>query len=109
MAANPFPGWLADVASDAVVVRPDDIIAEANGNLWTFGLDEDERAIVTPGMVEQFIRTVAAARSQWLAENRAGQMHFYCWHDCQADQLRFSLVSADHAALPFACPTEPTA
>jgi hypothetical protein len=36
-------------------------------------------------------------------------MRFYCWHDTQAGQLRFSLVSACHAALPFECPIEPAA
>lgn len=28
-------------------------------------------------------------------------MTFYCWHDEQASQLRFSLVSASHGRLPF--------
>ena len=33
-------------------------------------------------------------------------MRFYCWHDAQAGQLRFSLVSAGLEPLPFGCPVE---
>jgi len=35
-------------------------------------------------------------------------MIFYCWHDRQARQLRFSLVSSAHGRLPFACEIEVT-
>jgi hypothetical protein len=108
MAAGPFPWWLAEVAADAVVVRPDDIIAEASGNLWTFGLDDDQRVATTLAAVEEFVRAVAAARRGWLADHGLGPMRFYCWHDAQAGQLRFSLVSAGPAALPFRCPVDPT-
>ena len=34
-------------------------------------------------------------------------MQFYCWHDAQAGQLCFSLVSVGGAGLPFGCPIEP--
>ena len=64
--ANPFPEWLAEVAADAVVVRPDDVTAEARGNLWTFGLSAEQRAVVTSAEVEEFVRAVAAARGRWL-------------------------------------------
>jgi hypothetical protein len=107
MAANPFPEWLAEVAADAVVVRPDDVTAEARCNLWTFGLSAEQRAAVTVAEVEEFVRAVVAARGRWLAARGAGPMRFYCWHDAQAGQLRFSLVSAGAAPLPFGCPIEP--
>jgi hypothetical protein len=109
MATNPFPEWLSEVAADAVVVQPGDAVVEARGNLWTFGLDDEQRAAVTPADVEAFVRAVVAARGRWLAENAAGPMRIYCWHDAQAGQLRFSLVSAGHAGLPFGCPVEPVA
>ena len=48
VAASPFPGWLAEVAADAVVVRPEAVDAEARGNLWTFGLSPAQRAAVGP-------------------------------------------------------------
>ena len=103
LATSPFSGWLAEVEAAAVVVQPDDIIAEAHGNLWTFGLDDKQRASVTPDEVEAFIRAVLVARGRWLTERQAGPMRFYCWHDAQAGQLRFSLVSAVHDSLPFGC------
>ncbi|MCE9560831.1 MAG: hypothetical protein K8U57_02130 [Planctomycetes bacterium] len=109
MATNPFPGWLGEVAADAVVVEPSDVVVEARGNLWTFGLDDEQRATVAPADVEEFVRAVVAARGQWLAKRGLGPMRFYCWHDAQAGQLRFSLISTSHAALPFECPVEPVA
>jgi len=109
LATNPFPEWLAEVASAAVVVRPDDIIAEARGNLWTFGLDDEQRTAVTPAAAEEFVRAVVAARARWLAERGAESMQFYCWYDAQAGQLRFSLVSAAHSTLPFTCLIDPAA
>ena len=104
---NPFLGWLAEVASDPVVVCPDDILVEAQRNLWTFGLGADQQAAVAPAEVEEFVRAVVAARGRWLASCGAGPMRFYCWHDGQAGQLRFSLVSVSPARLPFGCPVEP--
>lgn len=109
MSANPFPGWLAEVAADEVVVRPDDVAAEARGNLWTFGLDAGQRAAVTPAEAEAFVRAVAVARSVWLAARRVGPMRLYCWHDEMAGQLRLSLVTASGAALPFSCQIDPAA
>jgi len=35
-------------------------------------------------------------------------MIFYCWHDFQVRQLRFSLVSKSHGRLPFGCETKQT-
>ena len=36
-------------------------------------------------------------------------MLFYCWHEAQTRQLRFSLVSAAHGRLPFGCAVDPEA
>jgi hypothetical protein len=107
VAATPFSEWHAEVAADAVVVRPDDITTEARGNQRSFRLDDGHRAAVAPSEVEEFVRAIAAARGRWLTERGAGPMRFYCWHDAQAGQLRFSLVSAGQAALPFGCPVDP--
>jgi hypothetical protein len=107
--ANPFPRWLPEVAADAVVVQPDDFITEARGNLWTFGLDDEQRAAVTPAEIEAFVRAVALARGRWLTARGARSMRFYCWYDAMAGQLRLSLVSVGSGQLPFKCPVEPTA
>jgi hypothetical protein len=104
---NPFPGWLTEVAADAVVIHPDDLIIEARGNLWTSGLDDEQRAAATSAQIEEFVRAVAEARGRWLSERGAGSMRFYCWHDAQAGQLRLSLVSVGSGPLPFECPVAP--
>ncbi|WP_242607271.1 hypothetical protein [Comamonas thiooxydans] len=36
-------------------------------------------------------------------------MLFYCWHDAQTRQLRFSLVSSTHGRQPFGCAISPSA
>lgn len=101
MSANPFREWLAEVGTDAVVVRPDDITAEARGNLWSFSLSPEQLAVTSVVDVEVFAVGVAEGRRAWLAARRSGPMVLYWWHDVQAGQLRFSLVSAVHGCLPF--------
>jgi hypothetical protein len=107
MMASPFSEWLAEIEGDSVVVRPDDVIAEAQGNLYTFGLTEEQYAARPQSEVETFVREVAESRGRWLAK-RGGRMQFYCWHDAQAGQLRMSLVSAA-STLPFGCVIDPSA
>lgn len=103
VSANPFPGWLAEVATDAVVVRPDDIETEARCNLWAFTLTPEQVPFVTPTDVESFATVVADSRRAWLITHGIDSMTLYWWHDEQAGQLRFSLVSASHGRLPFEC------
>lgn len=107
VAASPFPEWLAEVTADGVVVRPDDTTAEARSNLWSFGLSAEQRAVVTASDVVAFIDAVSAARGRWLAVRGLGPMRFYCWHDTQAGQLRFSLVSGGSIRHLFGAPIEP--
>jgi hypothetical protein len=104
---NPLPGWLAEATASAVVVRPDDIDAEAQGNLWSFSLSAEQAAAVSAAQVEDFIRSIAEARARWLTAAGAGPMLLYCWHDEQAGQLRLSLVSTNHGRLPFGCEVVP--
>jgi hypothetical protein len=107
MTANPFPEWLAEVATDAVIERPDDIDAEARGNLWSFSLSPEQAACVAVADVEAFAAGVVEGRRAWLADCGGGPMVLYWWHDAQAGQLRFSLVSSAHGRLPFACVVVP--
>ena len=107
VAANPFPTWLSEVAADAVVVRPGEPLAESRDNQWGFGLDDQQRAAVSSDDVEEFVRAVAAGRGRWLAGRDLGPMQFYCWHDAQAGQLRFSLVSGGGIRSLFGRPVEP--
>ena len=103
MAAKPLAEWLAEVAADAVTVDPDDINAEANGNLWGFSITAEMAAAMTIADVETFAAGVANARRAWLLQHSAGPMVLYWWHDAMAGQLRFSMVSAAHGRLPFGC------
>ena len=66
-------------------------------------------ALYTIADVEAFAADVADARRRWLAARRVAPMVLYWWHDRQAGQLRFSLVSAAHGRLPFACRVPPAA
>jgi hypothetical protein len=102
MAANPFLEWFSEVAGDEVVSEPFNIFAEAHGNLWSFSVTSAQAAALRPAHVASFIRSVAEARSRQLSARGPKAMLFYCWHDEQAAQLRFSLVSAEHGRLPFA-------
>lgn len=103
MASNPFIEWLADVAADPVVIRADSIEAEARSNMWSFSLSPEQVAAVCTADVVRFAGQVAEARRAWLAARKAGPMVLYWWHDAQAGQLRFCLVSAVHGHLPFGC------
>lgn len=107
--ANPFLEWLAEVTANAPVVRPDDIEVEARCNLWSFALTPERAAAVTPADVETFAVAIAGCRRVWLTACGAGPTVLYWWHDEQAGQLRFSLVSASHGRLPFGCAVAPPA
>jgi hypothetical protein len=99
--------WLVAATADAVVVRPDSIESEAQGNLWWLSLSVEEVATVSASEVEEVVRAIAAARGRWLTGNAAGPMIFYCWHDEQAGHLCLSLVSVNHGRLAFACEVAP--
>jgi len=107
MATNPFLDWLDEVATDEIVICPDNVNTEAHGNLWQFSLDQEQAKAVTPVEVETFASGVIAGRRAWLAARNAHPMILYWWHDAQAGQLRFSLVSASHGRLPFGCAIKP--
>jgi hypothetical protein len=109
MVAIPFTDWLPDVVADSVVVDPIDIVAEANGNQWSFSITSEIAAAASVADVEAFAAAVADARSAWLLARGAGPMVLYWWHDKQAGQLRFSLVSAVHGRLPFGSRVIPAA
>jgi len=82
----------------------DVLFEEANENLFYLGPTGFELALLTAPNVEKWLHAVLAGkRWQLLAQRgRHYPMQFYCWHDAQASQLRFSLISAA-AALPFSC------
>jgi hypothetical protein len=101
MTVHPMATWLAEVTNDAVVICRDDINTEANSNLWSFSLTLQEASSLSVTDVVEFSQKVVASRREWLTARRAPSMVMYWWHDEQAGQLRFSLVSTTHGRLPF--------
>lgn len=92
--------WLAMAKDDAVEIDPDDINHEARTNMWSFSPTDEETPHIEAVDIVAFIGEVIAARRSALAGE---DMLFYCWHDAQCRQLRFSLVSRSHGRLPFRC------
>ncbi|PHV29159.1 hypothetical protein CSQ93_03465 [Janthinobacterium sp. BJB426] len=92
--------WLEMARNDEVLVDADDINHEANTNMWSFSPTDEETPQIHATDIVEFIRELIAARSSALAGE---DMLFYCWHDAQCRQLRFSLVSRSHGRLPFRC------
>jgi hypothetical protein len=100
---NTLAPLLAAALSQPLCIS-DNVFEEARENLFYLGLAEAELALLTVPAVEQWLQAVVASkRLQLLAQPGKYPMQFYCWHDAQASQLRFSLVSTA-AALPFGCP-----
>ncbi|KHA76053.1 hypothetical protein NC77_26455 [Janthinobacterium lividum] len=83
---------------DAVEIDPDDINHEAMTNMWSFSPTDEETPQIHAADIVAFIEELIAARSSALVGE---EMLFYCWHDAQCRQLRFSLVSRSHGRLPF--------
>ena len=90
--------WLAMAKDDAVEIDPDDINHEATSNMWSFSPTDEETPQIHAADIVAFIGEVIEARRSALAGE---DMLFYCWHDAQCRQLRFSLVSRSHGRLPF--------
>jgi hypothetical protein len=95
--------WLQLARSDEIVVDNSDINREAQGNLWVFSPPDDQLERLDTEAVMRFVDEVIRSRHAVLSDGRLPDMTFYCWHDHQARQLRFSLVSSSHGRLPFAC------
>ena len=96
--------WLevATNPDDEIGIYPDAINKEANGNMYVFSPNKDENPTI--GTVTAFVEQVIRHRRERLLNDYGGHpMTFYCWHDWQARQFRFSLVSQSHARLPFGC------
>ena len=102
---NPFIEWLTEVEDDPIVIKvmESGLNTEAQSNLWTFALSQQQAQELDAEEVIQFLANVVLARERQVIK-QFGQQHpmiFYCWFDEQAIQLRFSLVSSFHNSLPF--------
>ncbi|QKY09160.1 hypothetical protein [Janthinobacterium lividum] len=92
--------WFSMAKDDAVEIDSTDINHEAMTNMWSFSPTDEETPLIHAADIVAFIGQVIAARSSALVGE---EMLFYCWHDAQCRQLRFSLVSRSHGRLPFRC------
>lgn len=97
--------WFSMAKDDAVEIDPDNINHEAMSNMWSFSPTDEETPQIHAADIVAFIGQVIAARSSALVGE---EMLFYCWHDAQCRQLRFSLVSRSHGRLPFRCEVRET-
>lgn len=99
---------ILDLLLSAALSQPlhtaDNVLEEAHENLFFLAPAKAELALLTAPAIEKWLQAVVAGKRQQLQTQRGSHypMQFYCWHDAQATQLRFSLVSAA-AALPFGC------
>ncbi|QKY03579.1 hypothetical protein G3257_15835 [Janthinobacterium lividum] len=92
--------WFSMAKDDAVEIDSTDINHEAMTNMWSFSPTDEETPQIHAADIVAFIGGLIAARSSALVGQ---EMLFYCWHDAQCRQLRFSLVSRSHGRLPFRC------
>ena len=90
--------WFAMAKDDAVEIDPTDINHEAMRNMWCFSPTDEETPHIHAAELAGFIGRLIAARGSAV---KGRDMLFYCWHDAQCRQLRFSLVSRSHGRLPF--------
>ncbi|PHV50831.1 hypothetical protein CSQ91_06680 [Janthinobacterium sp. BJB301] len=97
--------WFSMAKDDAVEIDPDDINHEAMTNMWSFSPTDEETPQIHAADIVAFMEELIAARSSALVGE---EMLFYCWHDAQCRQLRFSLVSRSHGRLPFRCEVRET-
>ena len=100
--------WLQQAADAAIAIDGDDIQHEAQANLWAFSPRDARSAGIDVASVARFVEAVAEHRQATLRMQAQPALIFYCWHDGQARQLRFSLVSSAHGRLPFRAPIRQT-
>lgn len=94
--------WLALVRQATSIYHDtQDMNAQANANLFCFSPREADIAELDLTVMQQFIADTEQHFASLLGPLQT--MEFYCWHDVQVRQLRFSLISACHGRLPFNC------
>ena len=86
----------------------DDLKQEIQTNGWRISLTQEERASISrQEIVHLFYNVVNNRRDQIRQAGVKHGMWFYVWHDRQASQLRFCVISAFHQKLPFRVETMP--
>lgn len=97
---------LIEIANDVLTVGKSiaDLGSELQDNTWLISMSVSERRFLAEDDLVDFFHHVIKNREQQLKSKVVGHgMYFYMWHDRQASQLRFSLISDFHNELPFGC------
>ena len=92
--------WLEELAEETIIVSSEDINEEANGNMVTFGINQNLLSEWEKGSVTEFLTSCSNLYSNKSNDQR---MVFYSWFDEQAGQIRISAVNQKHGKLPFGC------
>jgi hypothetical protein len=79
----------------------DDLQAEIRENLCLISMSSEERATISLEALVDFYEKLIANRAEQITNFGKHGMIFYTWHDAQASQLRFCLISDFHSKLPF--------
>jgi len=93
-----------DIINDEIFIghTPEDLTQEIRTNTWLISMISEERANTSSEVLLAFFQAVIDNRIEQVRHSEANHgMWFYVWHDQQASQLRFSLISDFHAKLPF--------
>jgi len=92
------------IINDKLIIgqSADDLMLEIRNNTWLISMSDVDRQQTTVTELLDFIEKVISNRQLQLVKSPVKHgMKFYLWHDKQASQLRFCLVSDFHTSLPF--------
>lgn len=95
---------LLTIINDALYIgtSANDLEMELQNNTWLISMSLEERLYLSTEDLLDFFECVIKDREAQIIDTSSSHgMYFYIWHDRQASQLRFSLISDFHEVLPF--------
>jgi hypothetical protein len=99
---------LTDILHDTIFIGTtvDELTTELSTNTWRISLSSTERTALSGNDLVNFFDEIIQDRHEQLRQSNVKHgLIFYLWHDRQASQLRFSLISDFHKKLPFQAET----
>ena len=92
--------WLEELDQETSIIVSSEINEEANGNMVTFGFNQD---LLESWGNDSLVDFLAACSEVYRTKKDGTAMVFYAWFDEQAGQIGISTVSQSHNKLPFCC------
>ena len=92
--------WLEELEEETAIVSSADINEEANGNMVTFGFNQN---MLSEWKKDSVIEFLTNCYNLYSSKSNDLKMVFYSWFDEQAGQIRISAVNQKHGKLPFGC------